>query len=165
MLLICKQNSFGQKKSIYLINKINGKEFVVNEGTKIRIYNNAKNLKGKFSIINDSLILINNDSCKVSNIVSLEKQQLGSQMIGEFVIIFFSVPIIGGLAIILTTAITQGFMGDAGMVLLLVPVIFFSAIGELAGIMTYQLMKKYDNSKWDIKIKEQKLKDEYIRQR
>ena len=72
-MLIVSEISFAQSKALLLQNNFDGKNFVISEGKMIKIFTkNHLTFEGNFSIINDSIIELDNFRINISTISTIQ---------------------------------------------------------------------------------------------
>jgi len=155
-LVSCVSNIYAQKQTISLLNVENNKVKTIKNNRTIEIIKKDRHIvKGTFKIINDSNLLLNNDTIAINEISSISIKPTASKIIGGSLLLVGSSAIllgVGGAVDVYTTS-GHGFDGDAGMSLLfLVPLTGIGIITDAIGLSVYSHKKEFLRKKWNIKF-------------
>jgi hypothetical protein len=115
-ILICG-SSFGQSKSILVVNQSTNESVLITESDKVKIYTQYhKTLVGRLYIVNDSIILVDQVPFRISDIQDLyyrPKTQGGSSIA---LIVSGSVLLVGGAIKYSLTAVSNAYSTIVGII-------------------------------------------------
>jgi hypothetical protein len=144
--------SYSQNEVLTLTKKKTGKEKILVQGKKIKIYtDDGKMMKGYFSIKGDSIVILSKGVASVENIVQINRISLGQKLVGGTL-----TALGGGVSLIGAVGIAE-IVKDGGFAIIalvvLAPLEAVSILTAAGGVIILVGGKRYKSTKWDYKIK------------
>ncbi len=149
--LLAVQPLVAQQQVLVISRVDNGKEKIIKQGTIIKAADREGNwYKGRFAILQDSLLVIEGKGVPLSQIVEIRKATLGIKILGGALSTLAGVStIFGGYAIVRLLA--EGGLGVLLAAILVVPVTI-TALLTGAGFLIMNWGKRYKMPKWEFRI-------------
>jgi hypothetical protein len=146
-------NVCGQNDVLILKKKKSGKEKIIQEGKRIKIItDSARIIKGKFDIVNDSILVIEKDTVDIKDIAKIRAKPIGSYIAGGLLTGGGIALTATGSVIIVQAALTEeymimvlGLLAGSSMIVVGVPI-------AVSGVLVMTIGKKYTREKWDFRI-------------
>jgi hypothetical protein len=150
---------YGQEKYLKLENKSTPQIRTVPKNSKIEIKTDEKSkkyIKGKFEILNDSLLLVEADTILLEDIIILKARSRVTDNIGQALVIIGGVLAASGTVFLLQTLENQDSMGFVLGGLLGLYMIGGGAFSLGSGFDLQKNGRIYKRAEWDMTITSQK---------
>ena len=131
---------YGSQKSIF-----------VKEDTKVKIIKNGKTYKGKFKVVSDQAILINEDTIPISQIQKLNAKTSSSKLGGTALLVPGGLVGAGGTALTIAGLASLSEYGIIGVVIG-APSAVLGIFVVVKGVQLLSNGRKFDPSKWEYTI-------------
>jgi hypothetical protein len=155
-------NGYCQHGEILLKNKISNKEQIIKEGKKVSIVcKDSKIMIGRFHILNDSVIFIDNESCSINEIIQINKGSLGAETTGMILTCVDGLATYLSLSSILieymypeyySGTVLARFVISGSALLVGLPATIIGSVATTIGILKIIRNRKYYSAKWNMKI-------------
>ena len=137
--MIFSSGSYAQTKGIKLINKISNDSIFLPENSRIEIETiRGKEIVGKYTIVNDSVINIKKKMIEINTILSLKATSTGSDLLHTFSTVIGSIFVVIGILVGRSASPTND-AGTAGLVI---------ATAGATMIIVPLAVNKHQNKKW-----------------
>ena len=154
-LLIVYNTSFAQnqgKQSLLLIEKNDqeGEGVIIKESTIIKVWTKSnlnKPSSGRLKVLNDSTILVRNDSIYINDIVKLRNRSVTESGPEFFLAGMGVILLIGSATFVL---ITEYWIGLRNALIISSPVWTIGTFSFTMGIIKIDMGKKYELTEWEI---------------
>lgn len=143
-----------QKGGLLVTKYKNQKSKFITEDSKVRIKSGGKTLKGRFTILSDSTILVQTDTILLTQISEVRFQKVATQFGGGLLLLAGAYLTAGGIFGVATIAAEGGVGSGALLIGLFIfsPLYVGGAFIAATGILLLVKGKKFTSSNWKYKI-------------
>lgn len=153
IVLICFLSTLYGQKALVLTKKRNGKEKIISNKAKLKVWTKSGNVyKGFYTIKRDSLCIADTHTISLDNIETIGKKGLGLNILGG------GLSGIGGFATFGLGIATYNILSEGGLTLLAlivaVPMDIVAVSVTTTGVLMLLNGRRFNSIKWSYGIKE-----------
>ena len=145
-------SGYAQNGGILVTKYRNQKSKFITEDSKIQVKSGGKTIKGRYTILSDSTILVNTDTISLKQIAEFSVKNLPVQLGGAALLLAGAYSTAGGIVGVIAATSEFGIYGFVFGAIFLSPFYVGGVYIAATGILLLVRGKKYASAKWKYKI-------------